>query len=94
MIVVKRDGTLQPYDFEKVKNAVRKAFNSVNLNGSEEHDVPAKFFEQLKDAIESEKREQITVEEINDIIQKELIKRNKYDVVESFILYRIRTFSS
>ena len=87
MIVVKRDGTLQPYDFEKVKNAVRKAFNSVN-NGSEEHEVPTKFFEQLKDAIESNNPEQITVEEINDIIQKELIKRNKYDVVESFILYR------
>ena len=49
MIVVKRDGTIQPYDFEKVKNAVRKAFNSVNTNGAEEHDVPAKFFEQLKE---------------------------------------------
>ena len=83
MIVVKRDGTLQPYEFDKVKNAVRKAFGSVNSD-----DVPIKFFEQLKDAIESENREQITVEELQDIIQKELIKRNKYDVVESFILYR------
>ena len=88
MIVIKRDGTIQPYDFDKVKNAVRKAFNSVNTNGAEEHDVPAKFFDYLKDAIESGNKDQITVEELQDIIQKELIKRNKYDVVESFILYR------
>lgn len=89
MVVIKRDGTLQPYDFDKVKNAVRQAFCSIE-DHNDEHNVPEKFFEHLKNAIDVEftNREQITVEEIQDIIQKELIKRNKYDVVESFILYR------
>ena len=29
----------------------------------------------------------VSVEDIQDIIQKELIKRNKYDVVEAFIIF-------
>ena len=82
MIVVKRDESQQSYCFDKVKNAVKKAFNSV------EQEVPSKFFEQLEDSISQFRKEEITVEELQDIIQKELIKRNKYDVVESFILYR------
>ena len=36
------------------------------------------------------KKDEIDVEEIQDIIQNELIKRNKYDVVESFIIYRTK----
>ena len=79
-IVIKRDESCQPYDFDKVKNAVKKAFNSV------EQEVPTKFFEQIDTAINSLQQDEMTVEEIQDIIQKELIKRNKYDVVESFIL--------
>ena len=81
-IVIKRDESCQPYDFDKVKNAVKKAFNSV------EQEVPTKFFEQIDTAINSLQQDEMTVEEIQDIIQKELIKSNKYDVVESFILYR------
>ena len=46
--------------------------------------------EQLEAAIQSTlgKKEKVDVEEIQDVIQKELIKRNKYDVVEEFIVYR------
>lgn len=86
MQVIKRDESVQDYNFEKVQQAVIKAFNSVK------EEVPEKFIEQLKDTFDnySTKHDVITVEEIQDIIQKELIKRNKYDVVESFILYRNR----
>ena len=86
MQVIKRDESVQDYDFEKVQHAVIKAFNSVK------EEVPEKFIEQLKETFENYtiKHDIITVEEIQDIIQKELIKRNKYDVVESFILYRNR----
>ena len=86
MQVIKRDESIQDYNFEKVQQAVIKAFNSVK------EEVPEKFIEQLKDTFDNYnvKHDVITVEEIQDIIQKELIKRNKYDVVESFILYRNR----
>ena len=82
MKVIKRDGSKQEFDFGKVKYVLGKAFNSVN------QEVPDKFLEQLEEAFNKVKKDDIDVEEIQDIIQNELIKRNKYDVVESFIIYR------
>lgn len=84
MRIIKRDGRTQEYSWEKVENVVCKAFGSVG------QEVPDKFLEQLKQSVESaiKNKDSFTVEEMQDLIQKELIKRNKYDVVESFILYR------
>ena len=84
MKVIKRDESIQDYNFEKIHNVVVKAFKSVN------QELPEKFIDQLKETFDKliEKKEEITVEEIQDIIQKEFIKRNKYEVAESFILYR------
>ena len=84
MKIIKRDGRTQDYSWEKVESVVCKAFGSVG------QDVPDKFLEQLKQSVESaiKNKDSFTVEEMQDIIQKELIKRNKYDVVESFIVYR------
>ena len=84
MKIIKRDGRTQDYSWEKVENVVIKAFGSVG------QEVPDKFLEQLKQSVESsiKNRESFSVEEMQDLIQRELIKRNKYDVVESFILYR------
>lgn len=83
MKVIKRDGSIQSYSFDKIKNVVNKAFGSVN------QEVPEKFLEQLEAAVSKLfKKEDVDVEDIQDVIQKELIKRNKYDVVESFIIYR------
>lgn len=86
MNVIKRDESIQEYDFMKIVNAVTKAFNSV------EQLVPDKFLEQLKESVEKtiikNNGDGTSIEEIQDVIQKELIKRNKYEVVESFINYR------
>lgn len=84
MDVLKRDGLKQPYDFNKIKKVISKAFGSVN------QEVPDKFLEQLNTALNKycEKKDIVDVEDIQDIIQNELIKRNKYEVVESFIIYR------
>lgn len=86
MNIIKRDESIQEYDFMKIVNAVTKAFNSV------EQEVPDKFLEQLKDSVGKtiikNNGNGTHIEEIQDVIQKELIKRNKYEVVESFINYR------
>ena len=86
MKVIKRDGTPQEYDFMKIANAVTKAFESVN------QEVPDKFLEQVKESVEklviSNNGDGTSIEDIQDCIQKELIKRNKYEVVEAFINYR------
>lgn len=84
MKVIKRDERTQLYDWGKVEAAVGAAFKSV------EQEMDDKFKSQLKQAVESafKNKDAVSVEDIQDIIQKELIKRNKYDVVESFIIYR------
>ena len=84
MKVIKRDERLQPYNWNKVELAVTAAFESVNEK------IDDKFKEQLKRSVELafKNKESITVEEIQDIIEKELIKRNKYNVAKSFIIYR------
>lgn len=86
MNVIKRDGTIQTFDFIKVVSAVTRAFDSVGQK------VPEKFLEQLKESVEKRiiknNGNGTPIEEIQNVIQKELIKRNKYDVVESFINYR------
>ena len=43
MQVIKRDGSLQPFDFEKIKNAVNKAFNAEYKS-----DAPEEFIDYLK----------------------------------------------
>ena len=86
MVIIKRDGTPQEYNFMKIADAVHKAFSSV------EQDVPEKFLEQVKDSVEKliikNNGNGTPIEEIQDCIQNELIKRNKYEVVEAFINYR------
>ena len=52
----------------------------------------SKFLEQVKESVEKviikNNGNGTPIEEIQDTIQKELMKRNKYEVVESFINYR------
>jgi ribonucleoside-triphosphate reductase (formate) len=80
--VIKRDGKVQQYCFDKVCAAVSEAFKSCGK------EPPEKFIEQLKEEIESKFEGSATVEDIQDEIRNFLIKKNKYDVVDSFILYR------
>ena len=86
MVIIKRDGTPQEYNFMKIADAVRKAFASV------EQEVPDKFLEQVKESVEKliikNNGNGTSIEEIQNCIQNELIKRNKYAVVDSFIAYR------
>lgn len=82
--VIKRDGKLQDFNFSKIEDVVSKAFKSRDL------DVPDKFISQLKDEVDKfiNDKEEINIEDIQDLIQKFLIKKNKYDIVEAFILCR------
>lgn len=84
MNVIKRDDSIQPFDFGKIEKVVMRAFASVN------EECPVEFIEQLKKKFETtvNQKELIDVEDIQDIIQKMLIQKNKYDVVQSFIIYR------
>ena len=92
MKVEKRDGTVQPFKFEKIANAVTKVF----VNKPVSRQVPDKFIEQLREYFNSLVAKQdakdpnyaMPIEEIQDIIRDFLIKKNQIKAAESFILYR------
>ena len=82
--VIKRDERIQKYDWAKVEAAVTAAFKSVG------QDMDDTFRNQLQKSVEAafKNSDAVSVEDLQDIIQKELIKRNKYDAAEAFIIYR------
>lgn len=82
--VIKRDERIQKYDWSKIEAAVGAAFKKVN------QEMDDTFRNQLRKSVEAAFKhvDAVSVEDIQDIIQRELIKRNKYDAAEEFIIYR------
>ena len=89
MKVIKVDGKIEDYDFGKIQIAVNKAFKSCKKEPSE------KLIGQLKEVFdhyieECEGKCEVPVDEIKDIIENFLIKKNQYDVVKASIKERDR----
>lgn len=82
--VIKRDGTVQLWDFNKLLSAAQRAFDAAN------EQMTDKFVEYLKTEFEPylSKGEDLNVEQIHDIVRNLFIKKNKYNVVDNFIRWR------
>ena len=78
--ILKRDGTKQKFESFKIEDVIKKAFKSVNI----QYDISI-FFNVL---FEIKQKRLVAVEDIQDIIEKELFKARYFDVMKSFILYR------
>ena len=84
MRVIKRDGRRVPFNGENVKIAILKAFESIDGEISPYAENKAK---EIASYIESLDRK-ISVEEIQDEIEKKLMASNRKDVAKAYILYR------
>lgn len=82
--VIKRDGTIVPFDFEKIKNAVNKAFNSIYNS-----DAPDDFIDYLK-AITETFDEDKSVEDIQKFVIYSLGEFKYYDVQIAYTEYRYK----
>ena len=80
--VVKRNGEKQNFNFEKIKNAVNKAFMAVH--GS---DAPSEFLDYLE-AISQTFGNEITVEDIQNQVEYALMGQGWFDVARAYIVYR------
>ena len=86
MQVIKRDGRKVDFDINKIKEAVRKAYTEVYPNVNVYIDsIIADISGRIDDLGFSE----ITIEQIQDIVEKELMDDNK-DVAKAYITYRYR----
>lgn len=80
MLVVKRNKTVQPFDWGKIDLAITKAFHAVN------EPIDMDILSDVKDELYFNNI--ISVEEIQDQIEKALMACDYYDVAKAFILYR------
>lgn len=80
MLVVKRNKTVQPFNWDKIDNAIVKAFHAVN------EPIDEDILSDVKDELYFNNI--ISVEEIQDQIEKALMACDYYNVAKAFILYR------
>ena len=82
--VVKRDGRIVGFNREKIAAAIRKAMLTT------EHGEDEILVNKIVDRIEYRGSEKISVEEIQDMVEMELMKSPRKEVAKSYIAYRNR----
>lgn len=83
-IIIKRDGRKEIFDRNKIVNAIKKAYESASLESNAE----AIADEVIKNIDEKFGDKTPMVEDIQDEIEKVLIKENQAEVAKLFIVYR------
>ena len=84
MKIKKRDGRFAEFDKHKIKIAVLKAF--IDVDGEETSYAKDKARE-IANYIESLNKD-MSVEEVQDIVENKLMSSNRKDVARSYIIYR------
>lgn len=83
--VIKRDGRVVAFDRSKIKSAVGNAFNEVD--GEITQDAKNKAAE-IASYIANLDIDNISVEEIQDLVEEKLMASKRKDVAKAFIIYR------
>ena len=85
--IIKRDGTVRPYEPEKIITAMGKAFRETAAGTSREE------MERLLRAVEKEMEHKDggwAVEDIQDAVERVLMENGRYEEAKRYILYRHR----
>jgi ribonucleoside-triphosphate reductase (formate) len=78
--VIKRNGDYKPFESFKIEDAISKSFKSTSIAFDES------VFENVIKGLQS--KETWAVEEIQDLIEKNLFEKEYFEVMRSFMLYR------
>ncbi len=91
--VVKRNGTLEPYDRTKIENAIGKAIEAVEkrANPDKAQALTDAAEEKLRILLAGRRAHSIpAIEEIQDVVENVLIEAKEVDVAKAYIIYRAR----
>ena len=83
--ILKRDGRQVEFDSLKIENAILKAFIAVD---GEVSDYAKEKANHIANYIEENSSDNITVEEIQDLVEKGLMSTKRKDVAKAYISYR------
>lgn len=87
LYVIKRDGREVPFNKEKISAAIMKAFSDVDKNALEISEGFS-IANRIADYIEDMRIDTLSVEEIQDIVETQLMQSSRPDVAKAYILYR------
>lgn len=85
MQVIKRDGRRVPFNKEKIKKAISSAFYDIDKKQTDEIE---EITEKIANEISNVKKQEIDVEEIQNIVEKKLMSTSRKDVAKRYIIYR------
>lgn len=84
MKVRKRDGQIVKFNQSKIIEAISGA--NQDVRGREKATIPQK--REIANYVKSLKKEEISVEEIQDIVEKKLMELGKFELAKQYIIYR------
>ena len=86
MKVYKRNGAEQDFCLDKIINAIKKANNAVSDDGK----LTDEQFDKVVATVEKflEPFDTVKVEDIQDLVEKALMKHNRYEIAKAYILFR------
>lgn len=82
MLVIKRNGAKEEFRIDKVINAVDKAFKSCSK------EMPDYLRQMLRSIFGAVDKEEIPIEEIQNVVENILMNDKFFDVAKSYIIYR------
>ena len=82
--LIRRNGQVVPWNERKIESAVRKAFLSMQLDSSAAVDIA----KSVTGIVMERSQEFMAIEDVQDLVQQELMRKGHYKVAEAYILYR------
>ena len=84
MKVIKRNGTIVDFDKKRIINAIQKANEEVEYG----EQATLQEINAIIDGVVSQGLDSISVEDIQDIIEKSLMELDRFELAKKYILYR------
>jgi ribonucleoside-diphosphate reductase alpha chain len=89
LMVAKRNGDIVDFDIEKIRQAVTKAIKATG------EPIPPELLDEIVNNVTSEIEQRFqdfypNVENIQDIVEKHLVKKGLYEIAKAYILYRAK----
>ena len=89
MYIIKRNGQVEPFNKDKIINAIEKAFLEVD-GKNYKTDIALDIANKIYDLANQHEDGSFEVEEIQDLIEDFLMMSNRRDVARSYIRYRYK----
>ena len=81
---IKRDGSTVSFDRHKIVVAIQKANKAVE----EGERLPESDIDTIASFVEGKKRKRFLVEDIQDMVEKQIMNRGRYELAKAYIIYR------